>query len=372
MNANSVSYKIIYNAKDITRDISDHLISLSYTDKVAGEADELEITVSDKDGLWKNGWYPKKGDSIEAEIIQNGLVLSCGKFSIDEINPSGNKSDGDIVRFSAVAAAITKKLRTKKHTAHENKTLKQLADTVAAIHGLTVLGTIPDIRFGRVTQNHESDLAFLNRIANQYGIIFSVRDTKLVFQDRVSLEKKSHVLSVDKTDITSYSFTDKSEKAYKSARVQYHSPAKNETIEYTEAADGDYDGGEDELVIKQKVENRQQAELVAKSQLSKANTRQQTGDFSMPGNVLVLSGSNIEVTGFGLISGIYHITEATHTLSRDGYEVSADGKRVNKIAAAKHVPKRKGSNNRSATSAATTATGQAGAGNWVTKTFLEN
>ena len=131
MNLVPVAYKIIYNNKDITRDISDHILSISYVDKVQGEADEIEITVEDKDGLWQNDWYPEKKDTLEVFIDDNGLQLPCGKFSIDELKLSSSRGDGDVVSISGLAASITKKMRTKKNTAHENKTLKQLAQFVA-------------------------------------------------------------------------------------------------------------------------------------------------------------------------------------------------------------------------------------------------
>lgn len=343
MNAVATSYKILYNNKDITLDISDHLISLSYTDKVEGESDELEITLEDKDLLWQNDWYPEKGATIEARIIDNGVELNCGKFTIDEVGLSGSKDGGDTVVISCVAASITKKLRTKKNTAHENKTLDQLAESVATANGLTVQGNIPAVSFKRITQARESDLAFLNRIANQFGLIFSVRDTLLIFQDQKELESKVHVVSIDKTECTEYSFTDKSNKTYKSAKVKYHNPKTNTTIDHTESADSDYEGGDDELAIKQRAETQQQAELMGKGQLNKANKNEKTAKITTPGNILILSGSNIEVTGFGKPSGIYHITEASHTVSRDGYGVSFDGKKVKIISSGKYKPKRKSS-----------------------------
>lgn len=349
MQAHSTTYRILYNNKNITSDISDHLISLSYTDKVEGETDELEITLDDKDELWQNDWYPEKGASITAEIIHNGLTLACGVFTIDEINTSCSKDAGNAVSISCLAASITKKLRTKKFTSHENKTLKQLAQFVADQHSLTLQDNVPVIRFTRITQQHESDLAFLNRIAKQYGIIFSIRGGNLTFYDKAVLEAQPHIISLDKTQFTEYSFTDKNEATYKKAKVQYHNPAKNETIEHTEDANEDYTGGDDVLVIKDKVENEQQARHIAKAKLLTANSRQVTGGFQLPGNILIVSGVNVEVTGMGKLSGIFHITETTHNISRDGYTLSAEGKKVKLVDASKYRSRKKGvTNNRAA------------------------
>jgi phage protein D len=365
MNLEPVSYKVTYNGKDITRDISDHLISLSYTDKVEGESDEAEIELEDKDALWQNDWYPKKGDSIEIQIIDGNRILPCGKFSVDEKKLTSSR-DGDTFTISNIAAAITKKTRTKRSAAHENKTLRQLAQTIADRHGFKIQGTIPDIRISRVTQNRKGDLAFLSTLAAQYGLVFSVRDKILTFHLQTELEKKAHSLSLDKTDTSSAEFIDKSEDTYENATVSYHNPESNEKIEYTanaedvsddqagvEVADGIAGAGAnalvskkvvkpDTLVIKEKVENVQQAEVQAKSALRRKNTREQTCSITTKGNILLVSGNNVEITGFGQLSGIYHITQSTHNLAKDGgYTTSFEGKKVNSVDASKHKPRKK-------------------------------
>ncbi len=338
MNLQPVSYKILYNSKDITRDISDHLISLSYVDKVQGESDEIELEVEDKDGLWQNEWYPQKGDTIEVQIIDVDAVLPCGKFTLDEKKLSSGRGDGDLFQISGVASSITKKLRTKKSSAHENKTLKQLAQFVAQQHGLKIEGTIPNIRFNRITQNRETDLRFLSRIADSYGLIFSVRDDKLVFQEMKEIEGKAHVISLDKTDVISFEFTDKTEDTYKDAKVKYHNPENNELVQ-SESAGGD---GFDTLEIKERAENSQQAELKASASLRKKNTQVLTGSIVCPGNLFLVSGNNVELTGFGNMSGVYHITESSHELNRsDGYVTSFEVKKVNVVLPAKYKPKRK-------------------------------
>lgn len=356
MNIPGITYKVIYNNKDITRDISDHLISISYTDKVEGESDEIEIEVEDKDALWQNEWFPLKGDTVEVQIIDNGTVLNCGKFTLDEKKFKSTRADGDVMIMSGLAASITKKLRTKKHTAHEKKTLRQLAQYVADAHGLTVQGTIPNITFSRITQKGETDLAFLNRIARQYGLLFSIRDSLLIFQDKRELESRAHVLSLDKTDVNEFEFLDKTENTYKDANVKYHNPEKNEVIEYNEA-DPDAEGY-DTYTIRGKAENKQQAELQTKAALNNKNTRTLTCSVAARGNILLLSGNNVELTGFGKFSCISHITESKHLLNRsDGYTTSFEGKRVNIVPASKYKPKRIKSsrNNQVLTSAGGTA-----------------
>ena len=50
--------RIEYDGKDITDQLSEMLISVSYTDNT-DEADNLEITLEDREGNWAGSWFPK-------------------------------------------------------------------------------------------------------------------------------------------------------------------------------------------------------------------------------------------------------------------------------------------------------------------------
>jgi phage protein D len=333
LNLPTTTYKILYNNKDITSDISDHLKSLTYTDKVSGEADELELELEDKDNLWVNDWYPDKNATLYAEIISNGNVLKCGNFQIDEPAFSFSKSDGDSAVIKGVSAYYSQALRTKRHSAHENKTLGEIARTVAARHSLTVQGVIPDITIGRVTQNHKNDLAFLESLANTYGYIFSVKGNIMVFTDITTLEKGTSVLTLKKTDVTDCGISDKSWQVYKNANVKYHNSATKEDVEYDSDDDEDV-SSEDTLAIRTKAENKQQAERIAATNLYRNNSFQKEGEVTVKGNTLLVSGVNFQLIGCGKISALYHVLESTHTLSRsDDYVTSLKIKQVGEVSA---------------------------------------
>lgn len=340
MNSRPISYRVTYNQKNITKDISEFLLSLTYKDAVQGESDEFEISLEDSQLLWQNEWYPTKGDKVTVEIIDGDLILPCGTFSIDEIDLKSDRS-GDIFNMRGIAAAVTKQLRTKRSTAHESKTLAEIARTIASKNGLTVSGAIDNIRIERITQYQETDLRFLARLAGNFGYTFSVRDTNLVFTSVYDLEKKDHVLTLDKTDVISFAFNSKSDTAKKS-NVKYHDPATNDLIEAAIESDDSVDGSAldelsaDDLNIYAKAENKQQAEAIGKSKLHSKNSHEQTTSISCPGNILILSGSNIELTGFGRFTGKYHIIDTDHSVSKSGsYATSFTAKKVAAVAPSK-------------------------------------
>jgi len=332
-------YKVLYDGKNITEDISKHLLTLSYTDKTEGESDELEITLEDVDRLWQNEWYPTKGSIIKAEIgMAGGAVLSCGSFMIDEIEFTGPP---DVVSIKGLAAGTHSGVRTKKSYAHENKTLSEVIRTVAGNAGFQVSGQIENIRIGRIMQHRETDLAFIKRLSRDYGYVFSVRDKTLVFTSIYDLEAKDKVLTLDRTDLTGFSLRDKSADTYKGSKVQYHNVSTKELVSYSED-DSDGDGAAETYEIRSKAENKQQAEAKAKAALHRANSREKTGTITAPGNVLIVAGINIELTGLGVLSGKYHVTGSHHTIDKSmAYGTEAEIKRVGTVPASKYKSKKK-------------------------------
>lgn len=324
------TYEVIYNSKNITKDILPFIISLTYSDKSEGESDELEIVVEDAAGLWANEWYPLKGDSITARIIQDGKILQCGTFILDELTGTGG-NDGNTVSIKGLGAGINNKVRTKRSYAHENKTLREIANTVAAAHGFTVTGEIANVSIQRVTQYRQNDLRFLKRIAHEYGYVFSIRDKQLVFSSIFSVENKAAALVIDATMMISWSITDKTADTYAKAKVSYHHPKHKKVISYQhiESSPAYSTVKNDSLDVHIRAENKQQADIKSKVLLYRKNSLQQSGSVELQGNLIALAGNNCDIQGIGMFSGLYYISESTHTVTRDGgYVTSLTVKRI--------------------------------------------
>lgn len=434
-----IAVSITYNQKDVTSDLTPYLKAISYTDHVKGEADDISLEFENIAGKWLNEWYPNKGDRLDVLITQDDNTLNCGTFQIDEIDLSGDKSGGDTVRIKGIATAITKALRTKKSKAHEGKTLKEIAQTVADANGLelvdnttytvtsktfndngksllkaaaicrnaaktkslatadlatainevkTIFATelrligrdsdaqalsnaaniilpnlgvqrlstaqenntlnalaliledlaqafktqsytstfsrLNQIKVERETQFRETDLAFLSKLAAQYGIVFSVKGNQLIFTALSDIEKRATTLSLDLADLIRYSFTDKATKVYKSASVKYHNPKLSELIQGEQVANNDSDSisynqetSEDILEVHTKAETPQQAEYKAKAALHEANSNGTTGEIEIKGNIKYVAGVNFSLTSLGKLSGVWTITTSTHSANKN-------------------------------------------------------
>lgn len=172
--------KVVYDGKNITEDISEYLVSLTYTDKAHGESDEIDIQLENSDGRWIDAWIPELGDKIQIEIGYEGLLVNCGTFSIDEISAGGPP---DVMNLRGLAAPINAQIRTKKSAAYESQTLRQIAEAVAAANGLTLVdGTL---RTDKISVNFTEEKADIE--ASAALIREAVKRKSQSFYDQVTI-----------------------------------------------------------------------------------------------------------------------------------------------------------------------------------------
>lgn len=331
--------KVLYNGTDISEDISRSLIQIVYTDNM-DEADTIDIVLEDKELRWQNEWYPEKSARLQPTMgYSGGEFLECGLFEIDELNSSGPP---DIVTIRGIAAGFSQgKKRTDKSHTHEVKTLSEIVRTIAANSGLTVKGNIANIRLDRSVQNAKRDMRYLRRLANQFGYTFNIRGNDLNFFKRTELENTTPVGSYDKTDLQTFSISDKSTKIYAAAEVRFHNPNTGELIKHKEV-DQQVDFTDDVLVIDEKAESVEQAQEMAKAYLNRANKLQQSGTISLSGNPYLVAGNVIELTGLGKLSGNYIIRSSSHTVDVGaGWVADLEVYKVGFIPESKHKPKDK-------------------------------
>ena len=315
-------FKIEYNQKDITKDVSNQVLNIEYTDYEHGQSDEITITFDDTQKLWQSSWIPSKGDSIRVFIGYEGeKLLNCGVFEIDEIEFA---TPPDILTVKALATGITKALRQNNSVAYENKTLKQIASEIAQKHSLTLVGEIEDVRVERITQNQERDLTFLKKLAEQYGYIFKIAEGNLVFYKTEKLTGANAAKILYRTDLTRITLSEKTSKNYKAVTVSYHNPKTGKKITATAKNEKCVKG--DTLKITERCENKQQALLKAKAALAKGNNTIE-GSIDLVGTPSLIAGLNIELKDLGYFSGKYHITQTRHFIDRtSGYGTSLEVK----------------------------------------------
>ena len=177
---------IIYEGVNISRDIAPYLLNFTYTDNASDKADDISLTLEDRERLWCSDWFPSKGDKIRASIVihdweaaNQTQSLPCGTFEVDQIECSGPPNQ---VTIKAVSTLVSKPMRQEKHTkAWENVKLSTIAGDMAGKNGLRLFwDSSEDPFFERRDQVETSDLEFFSGLARDYGIVVKVTDTQLV------------------------------------------------------------------------------------------------------------------------------------------------------------------------------------------------
>lgn len=325
-------FDLSYNGRAITQDIAPYVMSVTYIDHLTGEADSLDIELEDADGRWCNAWYPEKGAALTFGFgYQHQPLVSAGRFDVDELELSGPPST---VRIKGLAAGVQKAVRTRKGRGYEATTLAAIAQRVAKRNKMTLVGKIEALQIDRATQYQESDLAFLHRLAGQYGYVFKVTEnnTRLVFWKTADLYLQAAIRRYRPSDLSGWSFRDKLSDVPAGVEVKHHNPKTKKLVVYgvkdgQTTVVGSSNAGKntsaDTVKLTRRAPNKASAEAQARAELDRRLLERTSGEISLEGDPALAAGVNIELTGFGQLCGRYTITRATHTITRSGGYVTA-------------------------------------------------
>ena len=325
---------IDYEGANISQDIAPFLTQFSFTDNGAGKADDLKITLADRENKWRSPWMPKAGDKIKAAIIPaNWTVpgsrqkLPCGWFEVDSVSLSGPPNT---VSFSASSLPTTSGIKNEERTrAWEKTTLKLIASSIAKAAGLKLLYEVADVKYDRIDQTQQSDLSFLAQLADKEGAMIKIANGTLVFFDDTKLEKQKPVRTITygESDIKSYSF-DLSVigAAYSECQLTYTDSVKKRTFKGTFKVPGVPKGPV--LKINERVESTAEAIRYARNAVRAKNREAQRATIRLVGDIGLVQGVTVDLARFGKFDGRYIVESATHTVNNGGYETTINVRKV--------------------------------------------
>lgn len=330
------AFELTYNGKNITSDITPFVIGVRYTDNLSGEADSIDIDLEDTDGRWADSWYPEKGTTLAYKYgYRNQPLVSAGSFDLDEIELSGPAMTA---RIRAISAGVQKNVRTSHGRGYEKTTLEAIAKRIAKRNRMTLVGKIARIPIDRATQYKESDIAFLTRLAAQYGYIFKVTEnnTKLVIWQTSDMIGQSAIRRYSPKDVASWRIRDKISDVPASVRVRSHHRRKRRLISArakTSSVTGKTASGKnnssDVVELTRRAPTKASAELIAQAELDRRHMDRTAAEIELEGDPAITAGVSIELSGFGQLSGLYLVWRTTHTHQRtSGYQMRLELKRT--------------------------------------------
>ena len=224
MTARKAKWLVKYENTDVSDELQSMITSVEYSDAKTGTADELQITVDDRDHRWRQGWFPSGGDRISVQFGWEGQpLIDTGEFKVDEIEASGPPH---VITIRALAVPMSSDLRTAKSRSFEETTLRAILTSLATELQLELLGDVPDVAILRTTQNNVTTVAFMARLAREYGYAFSIRPPQLVFYELAKLEGAEASFTLHERDLgPGYSLKAGLQGTYAACEVRWFDPA---------------------------------------------------------------------------------------------------------------------------------------------------
>lgn len=331
--------RVNINGHDATALIAPSLLDFSYTDNLSGKADEVQLSLQDREARWNGPWKPQKGMEIVTSLTVKDwfaqgedATLHCGSFKVDEISLDGPP---DIFKIKAVSAALTSGLREEKRTrAWENQSLKGIATQLADEHGLELHyeseGEGENSYMARQDQREEADLPFLHRLSNERSMNCKVHDGKLILSDSIKAEQQSPLLTLSRvgtdTPVTRYSFKQSSSgTAYTKAEAAYTDSSTGQVHTATAQVVSDKaDANPKTMQLNARVESSAEAMRLTGSALHNTNKSKDTASVDCMGHPGLVAGLTVNLTDFGDFSGSYLIEKASHKLGNSGYTTALE------------------------------------------------
>ncbi|WP_442908954.1 phage late control D family protein [Halopseudomonas sp.] len=318
----SPAFRMAVDGQDITPKINNRLISLTLTDNRGLEADQLDITLSDHDGLLS---IPPRRALVDLWLgwSDTGLVYK-GSYTVDEVEHSGTP---DVLSIRARSADLRAGLTRKRERSWHQVDLADIINTVATAYSLS---PVIDIVLGGILVPHldqtdESDANLLTRVAQEHDAIASVKAGHLLLMPIGGSKTASGInlphISYTRLDGDGHRWLAADRNTYTGVRAYYYNPNSAERLEAIIGTD-------DNIKTLRHVYTDQQSALQAvRSEWRRLQRGTSTLSYNLargradliPEMTYSLSGIKPEISEV-----VWLCSKVTHNLTDSGYTVALE------------------------------------------------
>ncbi len=317
------AFRLTVNGSDIAQLISPRLMSLQLTDNRGLEADQLDLTLSDHDGLLV---IPPRGAVVRLWLgwSDTGLV-DKGSYIVDETEHSGAP---DVLNIRARSADLRKGLKTKRERSWSTTTLGKVLGDIAQGNGLTatISGALGGLAIAQLDQANESDANLLTRLGEDFDAVATVKAGCLVCMPAGGGKTASGLdlphITLTRAEGDQHRFLQADRDSYDGVRAYYYdvnSAKKQEAIA---------GGGESLKDLRHTYSDRQSALRAARAELNRLQRGAATLSYTLargrpaliPELTYTLQGVKAEIDEI-----IWYGGNVQHSLTADaGYTVSLE------------------------------------------------
>lgn len=197
---------LYYNGTDIYNDVSvNYCVHEMYAEK---QADTLVIRFNDTKGTWSK-WNPADGDVIR---FTEG-ASDTGKMFVHSMKPENGL-------FTIRAMSMPKSGTTKKSKSWEGVRFLQLANEIAAAHGLTFQNYgCEDQVYPYLKQDNETDFALFSRLCMLEGCQMLIYDGKLLAYNEQYIESQTPAGTLEVDENGNFTYEDNRAACYGSCEI---------------------------------------------------------------------------------------------------------------------------------------------------------
>lgn len=313
--------EIVHKSKNITTALNPYLQNFEVVDNLEGQLDSMKITLLNKGNKFmQNGWSFSKGELLEFKIktlnweseFEGEKEAGIGSFYVDEREYS--KESAEIKGISAPLQALDV-VNTKTW---ENISLKRLGEEFAKKYNLKFMYICSrDIVLKNLTQEKETDLSYLNKIAQEEGMKLKITHNSLILFEESEFIKKDKVTTIDLLKVIDFSLIDRSSDIYDSVEVSYFdviSFSEKKVVLTAEELRGKTGGTMKKTLKITKKPASMDLKSYALKKLEQMNKRQKEIEITTLGERSIYSGSVFEIINSGEYNGKYLVTQVTKTL----------------------------------------------------------
>lgn len=175
---------VTVNGQAMSAPFYSRLVSLECVDSEGIKSDTCRIELND--GPWSGGFLriPERGEIITVALGETIAAL-IGVYELDEV-------EVQCFPFSMVLSGksidVRKKMKANKERHWDDVTVFGIVSEIASEHGLSanVSGSVGSHFYDWIGQMDESDLHFLERLAQRHNALFAVKNGQLIFAERGS------------------------------------------------------------------------------------------------------------------------------------------------------------------------------------------
>lgn len=320
----SPDFTITLDGRDLTSKIEPRLIRLTIRECRADEADTLDLVLDDSDGKLA---IPPRGAVLAVAIGWAGSQLvDKGLFTVNEAEHSGTP---DTITVRARSASMTKGMGERREKSWHGQTLASIVKVIAARHQLqpAVGAALGSITIDHVDQTHESDMAFLTRLAKRYDAVMTVKAGKLLFapigQATTASGRALPTIALTRADGDRHRYHVSERETYSGVKAHWYSNGEKKRHSVTV-------GGENNTnlkVLPESYASQAEAEAAAQAEFQRVQRSQSTFALELAtGRAELFPELPVTVTGWKpeINNTPWLVQNVTHDISGSGYTNSIE------------------------------------------------